>query len=326
MKKILSLSILSIFTVVFMVSCLKDKGFDNYEYGINLNKNPKGAVSFPLAVNDVNAYGLEVTGTPQLIQDVLFVAFEAPNPAPEDVTVTLAFNPTLVTDYNTASGENLEVMPAGLYSISSTNIVIPKGSKNAVIPLSINSTLTLNALKSYGIGVSIASVSGGYTIAQNMRNMVIKIIIKNKYDGKYTMKGQFYHPSLQPDFAPHTLNVELHTTGPNSVKLYWPLVGGYNTPITSGGAPACCFASQELTINVDPATNAATAVNTAAGASVIYQQVTGYLSNTYNNRWDDATKKFYIAFGYNLPGNGVIPNPPGTARAWIDTLTRTGPR
>lgn len=306
MKKIISISILSICAAVFMTSCLKDKGFDNYEYGINLNKNPKGGITFPLAVNDVNTYGLEVKGTPQVIDDVLLVAFEAVNPAPEDVTVTLAFNPTLVTDYNTASGENLQVLAPGLYSIPSTTVVIPKGSRNAVIPLTITSTLTLDAQESYGIGIGIASVSGDYTIAQNMRNMVIKIIIKNKYDGVYRLRGNHNRPGLD---LPYNEIVEMVTNGPTNVKMFWPDLGQFAHPLNGG---ATYYGSFTTEFFFDPTTEALIKVdNPYTPGSPPFT-----IGPATNSRYDPATKTMYCQYYYNA----------NLARTFTDTLTYLGPR
>lgn len=326
MKKLIINSVFIAALSIGFTSCLKDKGFENNEYGINDPDTQPPGVGFPFGSKAKNDVGVDVTGSTQSINGLVYVNLEAGNPAPTDVSVTLSNNTTaLLNAYNAANGTSIQALPTSLYNIA-PSITIPAGGRNAEIPLNITSTLTLNPNIQYAVGLTITAVSGNYKIADNLKNLFIVIGVKNQYDGKYTMKGQFYHPSLQPDFGPHTFSVELHTSGPSSVRLYWPLVGGYNTPLTSGGGPACCFASQELSINVNTGTNAATIVNTAAGG-LTYQQVTGYGPNTYNNRWDPATKIFYAAWGYNLPASGVIPTPPGASpRAWIDTLIRTGPR
>lgn len=326
MKKIIVSSVFIAALAFGLTGCLKDKGFENNEYGINDPDTQPPGVGFPFGSRAKNDVGVDVSGTAQSINGLVYVNLEAGNPAPSDIEVTLSNNTTaLVNAYNTANGTSIQPMPTALWSVASS-LTIPSGARNNEVPLVISSTLSLDPNVQYGIGITITAVNGNYKIAENLKNLFIVVGVKNQYDGKYTMKGQFYHPSLQPDFGGHTFSVELHTSGPNSVRLYWPLVGGYNTPLTSGGGPACCFAAQELSLNVG-AGNSATVVNTAAGASIVYQQVTGYGPNTYNNRWDPATKRFYAAFGYNLPASGVIATPPGaSARAWIDTLIRTGPR
>jgi hypothetical protein len=171
-------------------------------------------------------------------------------------------------------------------------------------------------------------VDGGYTIAENLRNLFIVFSVKNKYDGKYDMTGRFYHPSLEPGFGTHsTFKVELRTAGPNDVSVYWPLYGGFYTPLSSGGGPACCFTAQTLGINVNPATNVATCYNADPAGTIIYSQVvsSGTFGFPVNNPsvWVDASKQFKLSWGYNLTAGTIVA---GVSRAWITTLTRTGPR
>jgi hypothetical protein len=324
MKKILLASVL--FTAVsFMVAgCLKDKGFENNEYGINdPDKQPAG-VGFPFGVKPKNDVGLDVSASAQTVNGLVFVNLESGNPAPQDVTVTLTDNTTaLLAAYNSANGTNILAMPTNLYTIPAT-LVIPAGARNVQVPLVITNTTGLDANRQYAVGITISAVDGGYKIATNLDDLFIVFSVKNQYDGKYDMIGQFYHPSNEPGFLHHVFNVELQTSGPASVSVFWPLVGGYNTPLTVGGQPACCFAAQEFGIEFNPATNAAMAKNIAVGGTIVYDPILSYNGNTYNNRWDPVNKIVYLAFGYTLGPGGTVTI--GASRAWIDTLVRTGPR
>lgn len=322
MKKILSTTLLVTAMAVAFTGCLKDKGFENYTYGINDPDTQPPGVGFPFGSNAKNDYGLDVTASPQLVNGLVYVNLEAGNPASSAVNITISNNTTaLVNAYNAANGTAIQALPTAIWSVPTT-LTIASGGRNTQAPITVTNTTALNSNLQYAVGLTITAVSGGYKIADNLKNLLIVFSVKNKYDGKYTMRGQFYHPSLQPDFGPHVFSVELHTSGPNSVRLYWPLVGGYNTPLTSGGGPACCFASQELSLNVNPATDAATPVNTSPGG-LTYDPITTHNGNVYNNRWNDPTKVFYAAWGYFLGAGGTVG---AGSRAWIDTLTRTGPR
>jgi hypothetical protein len=332
MKRILSSSLLVAALAVAFTGCLKDKGFDNHTYGINDPDTQPPGVGFVFGSNAKNDWGLDITPGTQNVTGLLYVNLEAGVPASSDVKVTLVDNTTaLLNAYNTANGltgnNAILPMPTAKYSFPAT-VTILAGGRNVTQPIVVSNVVLgapptgLDANRQYAVGIKISAVDGGYKIASNLENLFIVFGVKNKYDGRYTMRGQFYHPSLQPDFGPHVFQVEMHTAGPNTVRLYWPLVGGYNTPLTSGGGPACCFANQELDVTVNPATNAALFFNALPGPA--YSALTSYGSNTYNNRWDDAAKRFYGAWGYNLgPGGTFVP---GTSRAWIDTLIRTGPR
>lgn len=326
MKKIILGSLLLAAVSFSMTSCLKDKGFDNYEYGINDPDTQAPGVGFSFGTNAKNDFGLDVSTSPQTVGDLTNVNMLTGVVPTSDVNVTITNNTTtLLAAYNSANGTAILALPTALYT-SPASIVVPAGQRFNNGTVVVSNTTSLDPNKQYAVGLTISAVTGGYNIAGNMKNLLIIFSVKNKYDGKYTMKGRFYHPSLQPDMGPHTFQVELHTAGPDDVRVYWPLVSGYNTPLTSGGGPACCFASQALAVSVNPTTNVATAYNSAAGG-LTYEL--GLSTGAFGfpcptpNRWDNTEKRLYLSWGYTLASGTLTP---GASRMWIDTLTRTGPR
>ena len=324
MKKIILASALFTAMVIVFTGCLKDKGFDNHQYGINDPDSQPPGVGFALGATTKVGYGLDVTTSTQSVNGIVQVNLYAGPAAAADIHVTLSINNALITAYNTANGTTVQVMPTAGYTLP-LSLTIPAGGVNVLVPISVGNTTGLNSNLSYAVALTITAVDGNLKIAENLKNLLIIFSVKNQYDGKYNMRGRFYHPANDPAFSPHLLFVELQTSGPNSVRLYWPLVGGYNTPLTVNGQPACCFAAQELSINVNPSTNAATAVNTAVGGTIVYDAISRYPPGTIlTNRWDPAAKIFYLSFGYNLGPGGTFVL--GTSRAWIDTFIRTGPR
>lgn len=326
-KKIFSpVLLLTVVTVVF-TSCLKDKGFDNHQYGINDPDTQPPGVGFPAAAKSKSDFGLNVSATAQAVNDLVYVNLESGVAASSDVHIALT-NTTAaqVAAYNSANGTNIQVLPSNLYNVALT-LTIPSGGRNVQVPLNVTNTTSLDPNKQYAVGLTISTVDGGYLIANNLKDLLIVFSVKNKYDGKYNMQGNFYHPVYEPTFAVHQVfKVEMRTAGPNDVSLYWPLYATFGTPLSGGGAPLCCFAAQILNIHVDPATNVATVYNGDA-TGVVYDQLlnSGSFGIPVNNPsvWDDANKTFKIAFGYNLFNGGLVT---GSSRAWNETLTRTGPR
>lgn len=302
--------------ILTMTGCLKDKKFEKQEYGIQITE-VKG-VAFPQVLGSPLIIGVNSQATP-IVVDGPYITLEQ-NAAPtSDVKVTLVINNSLVT----ALG--FTILPVTAFSVNTLVVTIPAGSTlSDVLKITLANSSLLDPLQTYGVGLTISAADQGYKVASNLKDIVIAFNIKNQYDGKYTMKGQFYHPTNDPAFSHHVFSVELRTSGPNSVRLFWPLVDDYNTPLTVNGAPACCFAAQELSLSINPTTNAVTCLNTAVGATVVYAPIPTYGTNTYNNRWVPATKTFYTAFGYSLGAGGTVAL--GTSRAWIDTLVYTGPR
>ncbi len=298
--------------------CLKDKDFEDQKYGIQV-KEVK-AVSFPEELSSPIVLSINSVATSQTV-DGPTVVLEQSNPSSSPVTATVQLNPALVV----AAG--LTAMPNGSFTTGSLAVTIPAGAKKSdPIKITIPNASLLNPSLSYGIGFTIASVDQDYKIAANLKNVVIGFTIKNIYDGKYILKGQFYHPSSAPGYPTFTTPlIQMVTTGPNSVKMYTTipgLNGAYHPWTQTTGGPFTAFAGQEPEYTIS-ATNAVTVQNTAPGAVTFYTMGKGYNNAGYNSRWDPATKTIYACFGYNLNGTNFDPT---TTRMWIDTLIRTGDR
>jgi hypothetical protein len=306
MKKI-SIAFLSALLVIGGTGCLKDEGFDNNEYGIKHPEDSPVGVGFPQASNKINVTSIENVTTTQTFQ-VALVNLLSDEPAEQDIHVTLVADPSVVAAYN-AVDENrdgipdnpqLAVMPTNAYSIPSMVVTIPKGSRTATLPLTINNAKTnLDITKTYGFGFRIASVQeGGVTIASNLNKILVGIAIKNQWDGHYEING--YHirggdPSLT---GPVHVERDLVTAGATTVA--------WEGSVPWGG-PSQLPAGYEPIITVNESTNKVT-VTSANG--LVTQD------NTYDNRWDPATKTFYIRWLY----------PAGAQRLFTDTLKYLRPR
>jgi hypothetical protein len=303
MKKISSLVALLTMLIVIGTGCLKDKGFDDQKYGIQVSETK--AVALVQAAKSPVTAGITGSSSPVTIAGPL-VTLESPAPAPADVKLTLAYDDALVT------AKGLTPLPAGSYSINTLNVTIPKDSSFVDdLVITINNSDKLDPTKVYGVGFKIASSDAGYQIAKNMSTVVMGIAIKNKYDGVYLLKG--YHNRV-PYTHPYETEIELVTLGPNSVYFYWPEVGSTGHPIgvspTSmswygdGISPAIVF---------DPATDLVTDVfNFVPGTTIT--MFTGAGSRI--SKYDPVTKSITVDWNYN--GNPL--------RAFFDDLTYIGPR
>lgn len=320
MKKFISAS--AIFTaMLFLLSgCLKDKGFENGTYGINDPDTQPPGVGFPRALAAKYTIGVDLSPNAQTVGGVLYVNLLSGQPAQSDVTITLQLNDALRTAYNAANGTNILAMPTNLFNFPLT-ITIPAGARNAQIPLNITSTASLDPNQSYGIGVSITSVSGNYRIADNMKNLFIEIGLKNKYDGRYELRG--YH-NRAPYTFPFTTEVELWTTGPNSAAMFWPLGGDFGQPIgVAPGGVNWYGPAVSPNFHFDPVTNLIVNVTGMPANAVTLDLVTNDQTADANpdgpivNRFEPGPpKKVYVAYQYN--GNNL--------RRFYDTLTYLGPR
>lgn len=296
MKRILFTTSLFAVMAVLFTSCLKDKGFDNGLYGINDPDTQPPGVGFPLAAkaNFKSTVGVNVASTVQAINGIVYVNLLTGAPAATDVRVTIAVNDALRTAYNAANNPDLDPLTAAQFSVATT-IIIPAGARNAQIPLNITNSSLLDPNKAYGIGLTITSADGGYTVAENLKNLLVEVSVKNQYHGDYIRRGYFYHPSA-PRAYPAGFIVAATTSGATSVDMDLGDLGG---------------AGYRYRATVDPVTNKLTITPAPGASGVPYTQMDtglpttapGYTaawagSGLSNNTYNPANKTFYVRVGY----------------------------
>jgi hypothetical protein len=311
MKKVKLIALALTAMVIAGTGCLKDKGFDNNEYGINDPDASAPGVGFNLGIKYKNTAGINVADTPQVISGVVNVSLFSGKPAPADVHVTLQVVPTIVTDYNTANGTTIDIFDQSLFTLSATDVVIPKGTNVALVTVTVPTTVALDPLKTYGIGLKISSADAGYTIASNHDEILVEVGLKNKYDGVYNMKG---HHNRVPYTFDYDVEEYMITAGPSSVAFYWPERNDFGHPIGVAPGQTNWYGNGVAPVIVfDPATDLVTDVFNSTGAPPI-TMFTG--AGTGVSRYEPSTKTIYVYWNYNN-------NP---LRAFFDTLVYTGPR
>lgn len=328
-KKNLPGLLLFILLVTINTGCLKDKGFNNNEYGINDPDNSPNGIGFVQGIKFINPITLKLSSDAQTISAPLTLSILGNHPHDHDIKVQLAIDTSIIGNYNRdnaglANFTALEILDPSLLSLQNEIITIAPGSQTANVVLNISSTLNLNPALKYGIALRIVNNDAGYPISSNRDEILLQSVILNAYDGVYQLHGQFYHPTLANSFPTFTFNVELWTTGPNSVIMYSPYYLDFLHPLsvtTNGSITAFGDQSPEYTIN--PSTHEVSVQNVYAGAVTFYTMGAGYDNNGYDSHWDSVNHKIYACFGYNI--NNSIFNPT-QSREWIDTLIYTGPR
>lgn len=210
---------LSIFFIVFsflIQSCKKDK----------LHADEVGFVA---GSNEKNDFTLRSFSTPQSINGILKFKTGSVLPASSDIRIDIADNTNaLLSAYNAANGTSILPLPGSLWTVPSS-VTLPADSNSIEAAISVSSTVGLDTTQLYAIGLKISGTQGG-SIIDSLQNLfvVFRISSLNQYDGRYSMRGQFFHPGYEPGFAHHDLLVELHSSGQNSVSLFWPLFNIYN--------------------------------------------------------------------------------------------------
>ncbi len=335
MKNIFKLSFLGVAMTIAFSSCLKDKGFDNGEYGIQVIE--KKAVSLPQAINGTINVALLSSDVPLVLSGPIF-ALETTGAQSSDVNVQFALKPELVD-----ADPDLTLLPASAYTTNLSG-TIKAGQLLDTLDIILSRSSDLDPNLTYGLGLELVSASNGFQIASNMKQVLIKISVKNKYDGVYEVTGSFRDVSAAgANFTSrYPLEYQLVTTGPSSVNVCM-LINGEITPgylFNNNGAGSFYgnFGSQ---VTFDPATNLISDMHNYYGdpanaASGIGNPALGSgapnfaasngrritLDPSGVNAYDDATRIIRVKYFMLQPS--VVPV---GARAFFDeTWTYIGPR
>lgn len=311
------------FVMLSLSSCLKDEGFENGTYG--MSGIAGGAfVSVPAAASSPFSLALESKSGNQPLS-LFVVNYENVDKAPEDITVTFTKDDAAVT----AAG-GLTLIPAGVLTFAAANptVTVAKGTRvSPKFNCQIN-TGTLDPNKSYGLAFTISSVSkSGVAIPANLKTVVYKISLKNKYDGIYTVTGPM------TDFASAALTnwmpswtAYLETTGPTSVAVRdMTYTGGIYHPIMSGGA-ASYYGTFGMYLSFDGATDIANGMvspyepgQVPGGAT---NGRTARLDPAFVSKWDPLTRNIRIRYHMFQPS--VIATGPRVI--FDETWKYVGPR
>jgi Domain of unknown function (DUF1735) len=304
MKKISLLFALAGILLFAGTGCLKDEGFEANEYGISVAEIK--AVAFPQAPKSPVVVGITGQSAP-LVVDGPFLTIEGEGTAAADVTAKLEFSDAVVT------AKGLTPLPAGTYTLSTMDAVIKAGEKSTTaLKLTITKSDVLDPSISYGVGILIKAVDGGYKIAANLSQVIIGFTIKNRYDGVYQLTG--YHNRVPYTF-PYDTEIHLVTTGPNSVIFYWPEVKSNGHPIGVGVGSTSWYGDGISPVIVfDKATNLVSDVYNNPPNATPIKMFTGAGSRI--SKYDPATKAIVVDWHYNN-------NP---LRAFFDNLKYIGPR
>lgn len=294
-------------TLLIFTSCKHDTVFGdiepNTERPIVEFSDPHG---FKVVAIDYSNSTIEV--------DITDIRFMVRTFVKNNATAKISINPGVVYDYNDNNGTDYTVIPASLYGFVEQEFTLTEAERSQKVKIRVKPSDI--ATGQNAIGISISEVTGG-EVSRIAGTLVVPILVKNAYDGIYSISWTNFHPLNNPGYTGTTSEVELHTTGPNSCKMYWPLASIYCLPaVLNGGLASFQFQEPEYTIN--STTNAVTVQNVADGATTFYT-----MNSSFNSRYDPANKTFYTKFGYSYVTPGVFD---ANCREWTQTFNYLGPR
>lgn len=285
----------------FFTSCHRD-----YIYGDITPNTDRIIVEFTDTKNPVNV-ALSYTNT-TVTFDVTDLRFMVRSKVESNDNVSIGANNNIVSEYNAANGTSYTAVPFSKFGFETTDFVLTPTERKQKVRLKINPADV--AIGQWAIGLEIKSVSQG-EISQIASKIMMIISVKNKYDGVYHLKGFYTRTDNPPYNGPFETDVEMVTTGPNSVAMYWPDFGDFYQPFSNNGTlTAFSNVAPEAIFN---ANDQVTSINNYTGDPVNGPFMTPYPGA--NSRYVNGA--IYLKYYYNTnPAN----------RIFADTLIYTGPR
>ncbi len=313
--------ILVLILSITATSCLKDKAYENgsIQSGSGGSGQDVKVVSLGLTASDVTNFlqlAFDLSNSDTTV-DIVPVELGGISSASQDIHVTLTVNDQLVDDYNSANGTDF-TNPGSIITIVNNVVTIPKGSRTGFLQIKFKSLDLLSG--SYALGFTISSVTeAGYTISGNLKDGIVALSPKNKYDGRYDFTintiGWAAYGISDGVSRNWPSNMTLITSGASSVTFSTPEDGPLQPAFTSTGgatgfgatAPQFTFDANDKLISVDnlappDSRNRAFHLNTAVADS----------------RYDPSTKTIFAAYIMTQSGR--------PDQQIYDTLVYVGPR
>ncbi len=235
------------------------------------------------------------------------VSYSGSGVASKDITVSMVVDQALLNEYNAQNGTHYIIPPASVFSVPGS-AVIKSGTRKSQVEATITNSPDFDFNTAYAIPLKISGTSDG-TISNNFGKAVYAFGVRNIYDGVYSVTSgnvQRYTNPTTPEVGPLNGSVAgnpdllLKTVGANTVEisnLQWANAGGGVGGIAN------------LRATIDPVTNLVT-------MSALGNATLGNWAGKVN-KYDPATKTFYLAFRWN---------PTSTVREYETVIKYEGPR
>jgi hypothetical protein len=171
-KSLLLLALVS----MALTSCLKDKGFENGEYGAI--RNTEGGKSVNIRTAGLANFAksnvlIDPTSTDNDTVE-LFIDLNYAEKTTSPQTVKIALDNAKVGAYNSANGKNFQTVTSDMVKLSATEVTIPAGERSAKVLLIIDQD-KFDPSKSYLFPVSIVDAPG-VTLSSNINTRYFNII------------------------------------------------------------------------------------------------------------------------------------------------------
>lgn len=316
------LGLILVFSAITLASCVNgaDSIFqDNGSNGIvEIFNVPARGTSTPSALKSL-AFAADAGE----VEIPVVVNYTGVNGALEDIKVHVSLDETIISTYNDSLETNYTALPSRLYTIDGYDLIIPKGQKKdtLIIKLHLPNYTSADYSESYALGVRIESASKG-TVSGNYGSVLIPVLVKNKYDGVYTVTGSFTDYVLTTESSLYPAKARLITKSSNvaQVQYFYPGDDFYDFYFFKNNTSISYYGSWSPVFTFNTSTNKVTAVTNFYGQNSGASARSGLIDGTVDNYYDPATKTIHVTY-YLTQNNG------STTRAkFVEVFTYTGSR
>jgi len=314
MRRVL-LQLFSILSVSLIVSCEKEDEqippVSNVEKNIILLPDGGNLVTRALAINNSIA-----------TYDILRIDRNTTNAGELNKTqvVKIAKSNAILSDF---SGAEVKELMSDYYQSSAENpfdgqfwtVTFQPGERTKYLKLDIR-TLDITSLGRVGLGFQIAE-AGNAQISASKNQVAVEISAKNNWDGVYGIRYRLFHPTNAGITGIGSISEwEFPSSGPTSIDwdfatVFLDFPSGGLTYFGDASGPSL---QVRMTVNPD---NSVSITNIGSRAAAL-----GFpplvVPPGVINRYDPATKTFYVAYTWTPAGSGT--------REKYDTLTYIRPR
>ncbi len=185
--------------VAGMTSCLKDKGFDDQDYGVDISGTPsvsnrsvkilEGGTSSGDIKKLVFADGSAALDSLEF--SVAYVDYTTPTSqlASADLTVTFGTDPAYVATFNATSTVQYQLMPDSLFTLAKTSVVIKKGTFVSELVKVYFKPNKFDGSKTYMLPIVLKTATGISGVqVQNNFGRISYTKIGNILSGKYSWR------------------------------------------------------------------------------------------------------------------------------------------
>jgi len=316
MRKVLQHFLLISFVSLLVLSC--EKGTEPFP---PVKPQEKPSISLPQGNNLVNL-ALDISNS-VITAEVLEVRREATGPADLNrvQTVKIAKSNAVLSEL---SGAEVKELSRDFYQSHPDNpfdgqywtITFQPGEFVKYLKINLK-TIDLVSLGRVGLGFQLASADNGAVLSDDQNKVAVEIGSKNQWDGVYRIRYRLFHPTNPAITGNGTIpEWDFLSSGPTSVD--WDFATVFINFTTGGltyfGDATGPSLQVRMTVNPDN-----TVSLTNIGSQAIPLAFPPLVVPTgVTNRYDPATKTFYVAYTWTPAGSGT--------REKYDTITYIRPR